>query len=230
MFGGSAENEATAIHSFTYSSRRSPDSSAAPDQNNLFWLRGGLVAVARGRTVGISRLVVVLFNLPFLDHSPFCTVRFVSRLRSIRCPMMIWRWNNTQTETGGKGRTERERWSDSKGGDRPPSTDHTRAVNNGVEMTYCEPHTEWRKMWFALASELQLVFFASQIHWEFMYNTGREEKRDGSLSQESSSQIYTEVRWLESVTDQNWYSYRLSFLCPVVLCLVWIINLLILTQ
>lgn len=174
MFGGSAENEATAIHSFTYSSRRSPDSSAAPDQNNLFWLRGGLVAVARGRTVGISRLVVVLFNLPFLDHSPFCTVRFVSRLRSIRCPMMIWRWNNTQTETGGKGRTERERWSDSKGGDRPPSTDHTRAVNNGVEMTYCEPHTEWRKMWFALASELLLVFFASQIHWEFMYNTGRE--------------------------------------------------------
>jgi len=92
--------------------------------------------------VGISRLVAVLFNLPFLDNSPPAPsgpVRSVSRLRSIRCPMMIWCWNNTQTETRREGENSgRSR----EGGDRPPSTDHTRAVNNGVEMTYCEPHTE----------------------------------------------------------------------------------------
>jgi hypothetical protein len=51
--------------------------------------------------------------------------------------MMIWLWNNTQTETGRKG--ENSGW---EGGDMPPSTDHTTAVNNGVEMTYCEPHTD----------------------------------------------------------------------------------------
>ena len=45
-------------------------SNVASDQNNLFWLRGGLPKGVRGWAVGISRLVAILFNLPFLDNSP----------------------------------------------------------------------------------------------------------------------------------------------------------------